>query len=362
MNTSRESRTDALLQPRMRTWRDEGRLIDRLGTLSHAVDWAAPAIVVLLTAFLLLERTPSREPLLYGAMMAMLGVLTWVSARSRGAYGLWAIYIGGFALFSLLRSFTDETGIPTHIGDLVEAEKAVAFGTVPTVWLQQRFFDPTDIGWLDRATTYVHWSYFALPHIFAAYLYFQRRDLFQRYVLLFVGVLAVGLVVYTMFPAAPPWVASLRGQLDPTYKVVTEVGSELNVNIYQYFDNRLRDSNPVAAMPSIHMAVSFAVLLIAFRRSFFLGFMALLYNVAMAFSLVYAGEHYIIDIAAGMMVTLLVYGAIELWFHYRERAGPAMAPLEAGPEPLPLPLPQTVAVAVEAEAAEEAAYVVSHRD
>jgi len=349
----------------MRTWRNEGRLIDRLGFLSQAVDWAAPAIVVLLTAFLLLERTPTREPLLYAALVGMLAVLTWVSARSRGAYGMWALYIGGFAMFSLLRSFTDETGIPTHIGDLVEAEKAVAFGTVPTVWLQGQFFDPTNIGWLDRATTYVHWSYFALPHIFAAYLYFQRRDLFQRYVLLFVGVLTVGLVMYTVFPAAPPWVASLRGQLDPTYKVVTEVGSELNVNIYQYFDNRLRDSNPVAAMPSIHMAVSFAVMLIAFRRSFVLGFMALLYCFAMGFSLVYAGEHYIIDIGAGILVTLLVYAAMETWFHLQERrTGRVMAPMEVEGDPGrgSAPLPQPLAVPVEAQAGEEASYAVSRRD
>lgn len=341
----------------MRTWRTEGRLFDRLGALSQVVDWAAPAIVFLLTVFLLLERTPSQEPLLYAALVLMLALLTWISARSRGAYGLWALYIGGFALFSLLRSFTDETGMPTHVGELVEAERALGFGTVPTVWLQQQFFDPTNIGWLDRVTTYVHWSYFALPHIFAAHLFFQRRDLFQRYVLLFVGVLAVGLVMYTAFPAAPPWVASLRGQLDPTYKVVTEVGSELNVNIYQYFDNRLRDSNPVAAMPSIHMAVSFAVLLIAFRRSLFLGFLALLYNGAMAFSLVYAGEHYLIDIAAGIMVTLFVYGALEVWFRYRERRADE-ASATAGTEPVPQP----VAVPVEAQTVEEATYVVSRRD
>lgn len=304
----------------------------RLGFLSHALDVAAPPIVVLLTLFLLLERTPSKEPLMYGGLVVTLAVLTWASARSRGAYGLWALYIGGFALFSLLRSFTDETGVPTHIGDLVEAEKALTFGTVPTVWLQEKLFNPTDISWLDRMATYVHWSYFALPHLFAMHLFFGHRDLFQRYVYLFVGILAVGLLIYLIFPAAPPWVASLSGQLDPTYKIVTEVGSEFNVNIYTYFEGRIRDSNPVAAMPSIHMAVSAAVLLIAFRVNVFLGVCALLYNLAMAFSLVYAGEHYLVDLAAGVLVTLFVYAAVEIWFRLREGA---RVPFAVRPPPEP---------------------------
>jgi membrane-associated phospholipid phosphatase len=318
----------------MRIRLETGLLQGRLGFLSHALDVASPAIVVLLTLFLLLERTPSKEPLMYAGLVTTLGVLTWASARSRGAYGLWALYIGGFALFSLLRSFTDETGIPTHIDDLVEAEKALAFGTVPTVWLQDRLFSPTDITWLDRGATYVHWSYFALPHLFAMHLFFGHRELFQRYVYLFVGILAMGLLIYLIFPAAPPWVASLRGHLDPTYKIVTEVGSELNVNIYSYFEGRIRDSNPVAAMPSIHMAVSVAVLLIACRVNLVLGLCALVYNLAMAFSLVYAGEHYLVDLAAGVLVTLFVYAAVEVWFYLRDRGRiPFVVRAPAPPEP-----------------------------
>jgi membrane-associated phospholipid phosphatase len=134
-----------------------------------------------------------------------------------------------------------------------------------------------------------------------------------------VGVLALGLVIYFAFPAAPPWVASLSGSLQPTHKVVTEVGSEFNVNIYRYFDNQIRGSNPVAAMPSIHMAISFAVLVISFRVSRPLGVLALLYNAAMGASLVYLGEHYLIDIVAGIAVTLVMYVALEAWFRLRER-------------------------------------------
>jgi membrane-associated phospholipid phosphatase len=314
----------------MQTERSVGG-IQQLGpALSRLLGISAPIIVVLITAVLILERTPRREPLVYGILVGMLITLTWISARSRGDYRLWALYTGGFALFSVVRSFADETGIATHISDLVVAEKTLAFGSVPTVWLQTHLFDPRQIGWLDRATTYVHWSYFVLPHIFAAYLFLERRYLFERYVFLFVAVLTVGLAICFVFPAAPPWAASLTGHLDPTYKVVTEVGSELNVNLYSYFDSQIRSSNPVAAMPSVHMAISVIVLLMAFRVNWLLGALAVAYNAAMAFSLVYLGEHYVLDILAGVLLTLAIYIAMGLWLRRRDQEPVAVpTPLDA---------------------------------
>jgi len=326
----------------MQTERSVGG-IQQLGpALSRLLGIFAPLIVVLITAVLILERTPRREPLVYATLVGALVTLTWISARSRGDYRLWALYTGGFALFSVVRSFADQTGIETHVNDLIIAEKTLAFGSVPTVWLQTQLFDPRQIGWLDRATTYVHWSYFVLPHVFAAYLFFERRHLFKRYVLIFVAVLTIGLAIAFVFPAAPPWAASLTGHLDPTYKVVTEVGSELNVNLYQYFDNQIRSSNPVAAMPSVHMAISVIVLLMAFRVNWLLGGLAVVYNAAMAFSLVYLGEHYVLDILAGAMLTVAVYAAMGFWLRRRGREPDAYpAPLDsadiAGARPLQTP-------------------------
>src|SRR3990170_4974884 len=148
-----------------------------LSGLSPLLDLSAPVVAILSTAILVTERTPRREPFLYAVVLAALVVLTWASARSRSDYGLWALYIGGFAIFSVARSFADETGVPTHIGDLISVEKTVAFRSVPTGWLQARLFDPAQISWLDRAATYVHWSYFVLPHLFAAHLFFGKRHL-----------------------------------------------------------------------------------------------------------------------------------------------------------------------------------------
>src|SRR3972149_5848426 len=128
-----------------RTEPTTGRPAARPFTFSRALDLAAPFFAVVLTAFVVLERTPRQEPILYGAVLGVLVTLTWASARSRRAYGLWALYVGSFAIFGFARSFADETGVQTHVGTLVAADKTLTFGTVPTVWLQERLFDPGNI-------------------------------------------------------------------------------------------------------------------------------------------------------------------------------------------------------------------------
>lgn len=302
----------------MQTSSSQNDSFSRLAAIPRLLDIAAPMFAVLVTAILVMERTPRKEPLLYGALVVGLVALAWASTRSRGAYGLWAVYIGSFAVFGIARSFADETGMPTQVGSLVTAERTIGLGVVPTVWLQERLFNPQGIDWLDQAATYVHWSYFVLPHLFAAHLFLGHRELFERYVKVFVGVLVVGLAVYFLFPAAPPWVAALKGELAPVHKVATEVGSEFRVNLYSRFESQIRSSNPVAAMPSLHMAISVVVALIAARANWLLAIAAIVYNLAMAFSLIYLGEHYVVDLLAGVAVAVAVYVVVELWTRYRQ--------------------------------------------
>src|SRR3990170_1022433 len=87
--------------------------------LSQLLDLAAPVVAILMTVILVTERTPRREPFLYAIVLAALVALTWASARNRSDYGLWALYIGGFAIFSVARSFADETTVPTNFDGLI---------------------------------------------------------------------------------------------------------------------------------------------------------------------------------------------------------------------------------------------------
>src|SRR3989304_10550594 len=106
------------------------------------------------------------------------------------------------------------------------------------------------------------------------------------------------------------------------------MGLESHANLYTRFESQIRSSNPVAAMPSLHMAISVVVLLIAMRVNWTLGAIALLYNGGMAFSLIYLGEHYLVDILAGIAVSVTVYAVVEVLLRRRE-GGLALAEAEA---------------------------------
>src|SRR5690606_37527491 len=92
-------------------------------------------------------------------------------------------------------------------------------------------------------------------------------------------------------------------------------------------------SNPVAAMPSLHTAFALFVVLF-FLRSVRRRWWPLLlaYPLAMTFTLVYAGEHYVIDVRVGWAhvgMTFLVGGFAEGWWAaLRAAAPPAEPPAE----------------------------------
>ena len=79
-----------------------------LSSLSQLLDISAPIVAILITAILVTERTPRREPFLYAVVLAALVALTWASARSRSDYGLWALYIGGGVVFCAARPLAAE--------------------------------------------------------------------------------------------------------------------------------------------------------------------------------------------------------------------------------------------------------------
>jgi membrane-associated phospholipid phosphatase len=104
-----------------------------------------------------------------------------------------------------------------------------------------------------------------------------------------------GLVGYFLLPTAPPWLASLQGALPPVPRILHSVEF---LQVPRFLVLGL-DTNPVAAMPSLHAAFSLTVLLglgLVSRRA---AWLAAPYPVALALALVYGGEHYVADLLAG---------------------------------------------------------------
>ena len=247
-----------------------------------------------------------------GAVAVSLGLLYVVARRDR-AFRLWAGYVLGFLFFAHLRSLADETGIPVRFEYVADLEQALFAGQSPTVWLQEHLYVPGNGGPLEIAATSVYFSYFFAPHLVALWLWLRRRDLFGRYVTALLGTAYLGLALSFVVPTAPPWLAGQSGHLPFVSRIVEDVVSGVNPSAYAR-GYELVGINPVAAMPSLHMAGTVIVLLAAWRAGFGLRLAGLAYGAAMAFALVYTGEHYVVDVAAGSAVAAFAWavaGAVQ---------------------------------------------------
>ena len=93
------------------------------------------------------------------------------------------------------------------------------------------------------------------------------------------------------------------------------------------FEKGQNYANNVAAMPSLHAAFALLIVLYLWRLvpRWWRPLLAL-YPLAMAFSLVYSGEHYVVDCIAGWVYAVATFVAVNLVFEYRARRVTALEP------------------------------------
>jgi membrane-associated phospholipid phosphatase len=257
---------------------------------------------VLVALFLVRFESPGTTA---AAVAVSLGLL-YVFGRRDPAFRLWAGYVLAVLLFANLRSLADETGIPVRFEYVVDLERVLFAGHSPSVWLQEHLYVPGEVGAVEIASIAVYFSYFFVPHLVALWLWLRRRDLFGRYATALLGSAYLGLAISFAVPTAPPWLAGQSGHLPLVSRIVEDVVTGVNPSAYSR-GYEMVGINPVAAMPSLHMAGTVIVLLAAWRAGFGLRLAGIAYAAAMAFALVYTGEHYVVDVAAGSAVAAFAW-------------------------------------------------------
>ncbi|MEV4756267.1 phosphatase PAP2 family protein [Micromonospora sp. NPDC049559] len=237
--------------------------------------------------------------------------------------------------YNLSRGFADNGATP-HALELVAADHWMfgwaTGGQVPTVWLQQHLYDPVAVHWWDVLASWVYFSHFVVSLAAAVVLWLRDRARWAAFMRRWAFLSAAGLVTYFLYPAAPPWWAAQNGLIEDVVRISTRGWKEFGMHGAGNLLNAGQiASNPVAAMPSLHTAFALFVVL------FFLGStrrrwwpLLLAYPLAMTFTLVYSGEHYMIDVLVGWAyvgLTYLVVGLAERWWA-RRRAGGGTDPLD----------------------------------
>jgi hypothetical protein len=194
-------------------------------------------------------------------------------------------------------------------------------GQVPTLWLQDRLYDPGQVHWWDIAIVPVYMSHFIVPMALAVGLWLAAYPLFRRYVWTLVVLTVLTLVTYALYPAAPPWMAGLNGYLPDVGRVTSETLQATGIGtIRSAVERGQAYANAVAAIPSLHSAVPMMVLLFSWSLvGWRVRLLLVAYIAAMTFTLTYGGEHYVVDALIGWVyAAVAVYGVA--WV-LRRRAG-----------------------------------------
>lgn len=156
------------------------------------------------------------------------------------------------------------------------------------------------------------WGHMPLVIVFAIWLYFSHRHHYRLVRNAFLASGAIAVVVYATYPLAPPRLVPFEGFVD-TMALFDRVS-------YQAQETQAF-VNPYAAMPSLHFGWSMllgAVVAWVGRTPLTVGF-GILWPVAMFFSIVLTGNHFILDAVAGAIVSFAGLG-IAVWLDRCGRA------------------------------------------
>jgi PAP2 superfamily len=239
-----------------------------------------------------------------GLGMAAFSVSAW---RSWGVMVLeWLPFFGLLVLYDYLRGAVSVAPSQAHLLPQVDADKWLFGGTVPTVWLQQHLWTPGHFHWYDYGVWGVYMTHFFVVWIVAAVLWRVSRRHFRRYALLTIALTVAAFLTYWLYPAQPPWLAG-SATMPAVDRIVPEVWGQLGVHTIRSAYENGSFVNTVAAMPSLHAAYPFMLMLFFWPAGRLVRIVLGAYTLAMAFTLVYGGEHFVIDILVGWAMALAAY-------------------------------------------------------
>ena len=284
--------------------------LERLLTRHMAVRIGVAILLVVVSVF-------TNRSFLGWGLFAVLAVLLVPHGRARSFLRAFVPYAAVWFLFGFLRSFADATRHAQIVNTKVASlERWLFNGELPSIRLQVAFYSPGDLKWWDFYFTFVHWSYFLIPHGVAIWLWWREPDRFRRYLSAMTILLSLGLIIYFAIPSNPPWMApeSVNSPGAPTVlRSMEPIARQLGGGLYQAGYEVVGESNPIAAMPSIHFAITFLLVCVAANQRKRWRMAAWFYAFSMAAALVYMGEHYVIDIVAGALVTSAGWALAQAW-------------------------------------------------
>ncbi len=205
------------------------------------------------------------------------------------------ILVAAFAAYFAVRAVAEgQTQGFIHAAKVIEVERTLGIFWEPALQAHILDFDALVV-FVNWVYVWGHWPFIAMA---AVWLFLTNRESYHVYRNAFVISGAIGLIVYVLFPVAPPRL------LDASLGFVDTVAQ--NSSAYQVLQPPAF-VNQYAAMPSLHFGWSLLVGigLVQTARSRSMQLLGFFMPMAMFTSIVLTANHYIIDGLAGGILALM---------------------------------------------------------
>ena len=201
--------------------------------------------------------------------------------------------------------------------ELINADLFMFGGRLPTVMLQNVLWHGY-VQWYDFVFYLAYMLHFILPIGLALLIWKTREKHYWRFIATYLTVSFAGFITFLLYPAAPPWLASDKGLIEPITRVSSKVWYALGIHDFPSLYNKI-SPNPVAAMPSLHAA--YATLLVLFIYKLYgkkWALLAAIYPTLIYIGTIYQGEHYAIDEIIGALYAVVGYAGVQ-WIYTRRK-------------------------------------------
>jgi len=237
------------------------------------------------------------------AILAILALIVATPARSRvryaaaGAAYMWLFYVS----WAMPADDPDDQRRRLRVDYPIRLDSLIGGGVPPGLRLQRSLRDPDRVTRLDKLVTVVYGSWF-VPHLLLGYILLRHDEYVPRAAGRLAATYQLTVPFYWIVPTAPPWWASERaGRMDGELRRV--VPCVMRDVLHRRSDASAdTPGNAHGSMPSDHVASAAITAMALWEVGVPFGLFGWAYVAGAAFAVVYLGEHYVVDVLAGLAI------------------------------------------------------------
>lgn len=252
--------------------------------------------------------------------LIFLALLVWFVMLGSGKRFLrdFAPFVILLISYDAFRGYADVLNQHVHFTEMISFDTWLGGGRLPTAWLQQLLYHGS-LSWYDYYFYSLYILHWVVPLGFGAFIWLRHRKLYPQFITAFVILSYFGFLTFVLFPAAPPWMASQNHVIPQLTQLSGVIWASFGIHNFPTIYSQI-NPNPVAAVPSLHVAYPVLTFLFAVKLYGRRALAVAIYPISVALGVVYFGEHYLFDVLVGVAYAGVVYAVtIKAFAYFRAR-------------------------------------------